>query len=397
MAILAIPDDYPTLSAALVDADDGDEIAIDGGEWITGDLTGAVSVAVTVRGVSVGGTTLTVTDPQGIEVTGDVTFTDLTVSGGGAGRPFQVEGTGQLTLDGVAMVDGTSTDLGGLVLVRDQSDLVAVDASFTGGQALFGGAVAIGGRGGATFTRVTFEHNRVSGGGSDGGAVRLAEDATATFDTCTFTENTSLNHVGGAIALLNGAASATVIGSTFTENVAGTWGGAIALYDGNTLTVSDSTFTANRATDGGAIGCFAGEACTVTVTGSSFVGDVANRGGALFADVGAVSLTDVAFTGSTAADEGGAVFLFAGSIDATDVRFVDAHADGSGGAVYVEDAGVDFVRTVFCRSSADAAGGAIYARRPTAFRVTNASFFGNTAADEGAAIRFRDRTGAVLQ
>lgn len=111
---------------------------------------------------------------------------------------------------------------------------------------------------------------------------------------------------------LYSGANATLQNLTLTNGL-GVDGGAI--QNGGTLTVKDSTFTANRAegTDAGSGGAIHNTGY-LTVTGSTFSANSAwGRGGAMYSDQGSLTLTNNTFSGNSVDWEygwGGAVASF---------------------------------------------------------------------------------------
>jgi predicted outer membrane repeat protein len=128
--------------------------------------------------------------------------------------------------------------------------------------------------------QMTFKNNNAT---AEGGALWLAQGATATIVQSTFNNNRAASN-GGAIFMAGGAVI-TVTNSTFSANLAGNRGGAI--YNNNAdLTVEYSTITLNNAsgTRGSGIGV-TGASSIVDVKSSIISGNVSN---------------DVDFFGSTA-------------------------------------------------------------------------------------------------
>jgi predicted outer membrane repeat protein len=118
----------------------------------------------------------------------------------------------------------------------------------------------------------------------------------------TFTRNSSTQ--GGAINLDSGDGDVTAIRDTFAGNTATQGGGGIyADFPGDT-TVKDSLFTGNSAPAGGAIN----NSGTTQITGSAFRGNTASAdGGALYNDTSA-TITGTTFTRNTAHSDGGAIY-----------------------------------------------------------------------------------------
>lgn len=182
-----------------------------------------------------------------------------------------------------------------------------------------------------------------------GGALRV-ESGTTTITDCTFDSNT-VPGSGGAIYIDPGA-TATISGSTFTDNSADT---GVAIYNGGTLTCTGSTFSGNTGRNGCGIsnyGTLIVDSCiftnniatwigggiyhgsysvSCTVTGSTFSGNNAARfGGAISCDTyaGSCTLTGNTFTDNTVTDNGG----YGGAIRVRETliahynRFYDNHA-----------------------------------------------------------------------
>jgi predicted outer membrane repeat protein len=180
------------------------------------------------------------------------------------------------------------------------------DAStFTGNEAEVGGAIA---EAGGTLTvgspvtpisfAVTFTGNEATDAFSqatgatdvstdDGGAIAVLGGASALVQGATFTNNTALG-TGGAIYTASAGGIVTVKQSTFSGNIASN---GAALANGFSATVLDSTFTAN-----GNIGLVLG----VPVT---------NNGGALYnLDGGTLSLINDTIVANIANGSGGGVY-----------------------------------------------------------------------------------------
>jgi len=136
---------------------------------------------------------------------------------------------------------------GGAVFIEDNADAFFTDSSFTGNNAS------------AASRRVYAVGN--------GGAVLKNLDGITTFTNCAFDSNNA-NHGGGAISalvdkILGGVTAGgpfvyvgdggdvQVNNSTFSNNVASEFGGAL-LFNARNLIVSDTNFTSNTAQTGGA-------------------------------------------------------------------------------------------------------------------------------------------------
>ncbi len=122
------------------------------------------------------------------------------------------------------------------------------------------------------------------------------------------------------------------------DNHAGSQGGAIRLY-GSGLTVTDSIFAGNSASDdGGAIMMYDGGA--LHVERSMFLNNESGySGGAIIAtgrESGLTTLIDVSFVGNTSGYEGGAITIDGWEVQTLQLeraRFLDNEADYGGGAI----------------------------------------------------------------
>ncbi|MCA9930460.1 MAG: hypothetical protein KC419_18380, partial [Anaerolineales bacterium] len=150
-----------------------------------------------------------------------------TLDGGSSTCLFSVENGATLTLQNVVVQNGRSTQNGGAVYVERLSTLNVSSSTFSGNQAANGGAIALNGWGandaGAalSITNSTFNNNVATaaglvGGGNGGGAIYVSGGSTATVVGSTFTANRAVN--GGGIHVL--LANLTVTGSTFNGNIA---------------------------------------------------------------------------------------------------------------------------------------------------------------------------------
>ena len=198
------------------------------------------------------------------ETTGDLNITQtVTIRGSGAGqtiidgngsvthdRVFHIESGITVTMTGVTIQGGKTSDLGGGIdnfsglLLLDHSVVISNTASN------FGGGIFI------NFGGLTLVDSTVAGNHSDrsGGGIDIDEGTTAAVYSSTVRNNTAGADGGGIKVDL---ANATVVNSTISANTAtGTGGGLSNRF--STTTVLNSTVSGNQAyTDGGGIwnGC----------------------------------------------------------------------------------------------------------------------------------------------
>jgi len=195
------------------------------------------------------------------------------------------------------------------------------EAKTNGGGAFVGSAVT------TTFSDVEFLENSADG---NAGAANMGEHAgMAYFERVLVSGNTADLDSGG-IHLYR--TSGIVRHSTFTENTAGNYGGALGqdAQDSNKkeLSIENSTFTSNEADAGGAV-TFKQD--TTTIKGCTFTGNTAKagsanyngRGGALYKGNGArLDLTDSKFSANHAEERGGAIYATGSTGNPTQVAYV---------------------------------------------------------------------------
>lgn len=149
-----------------------------------------------------------------------------------------------------------------------------------------GGAIGYNGGGQLTIIGSTFSNN-VAGGNANAGAA------------------------GGAVSFNNStnAGGLTITNSTFTNNAitgtaAGSLGGAVSVSGVGSFTISGSTFTNNSAgsnrSRGGAIDFTTSPGNSLMVTNSTFVGNTAAQGGGINAQSGTFAVTGSRFFNNTA-------------------------------------------------------------------------------------------------
>ncbi|MFT5583504.1 MAG: putative outer membrane repeat protein [Cognaticolwellia sp.] len=160
----------------------------------------------------------------------------------------------------------------------------------------------------------------IDGGRGDWGSQVNVNGATLNIVDSSFFSGLSL-YDGGSIY-----AQASVVdiqGSLFDENSADENGGAIALYSGSTLSLTDTEFVVNES---------------------------AANGGALYLSGSTADLGNASFSGNAIYDGyGGAIYLVESTITGNGVQFTDNEATyGYGGAIYGEtNVGVTFENCTF--------------------------------------------------
>lgn len=249
---------------------------------------------------------------------------------------------------------------------------------------------------------ITFEKNTAS---VAGGAIAFGKwgiegstKVAAQLTNNEFNENSARN--GGAAYLEN--AELTFADSSFTNNSATEFGGAIYVDQSSSVVVDNITFTGNRVEsestgNGGAIFSLNGN---VQVNESIFTENTSKRNGGAIAiasdnvrddSVQQLSISNSEFVSNTAEKKGGAVFWYdyetndrKGDLAIEQTTFKDNKAN-MGGAIYAENA-FTVTGSQFIKNQATDDGGAIDASRTAQFSINGAQFEQNTAGDNGGAI-----------
>jgi hypothetical protein len=184
---------------------------------------------------------------------------------------FALAGNNPLTIQNVTLTGGNCTNEG--------------DCGFGGGAILAGGFTGDS----LTITNAVMSNNGANPSGTgaagqaNGGVIDFETPAGLTITGSTFSNNTA-SAAGGAILFdANGTGNLSVTTSIFSNNTTVISGGGISatLETGTSFTISGSTFTGNKVTEGAGLGggISAEQDGTVTVSDSRFVGNSAPGGG----------------------------------------------------------------------------------------------------------------------
>ena len=189
----------------------------------------------------------------------------------------------------------------------------------------------------------------------------------------------------GGVAFLDDNTQSTWDASAFMGNTSAGVGGALYVENSlATLSVSNSSFTANSATHGADIeGYYAGN---VTLSGNVSCGASASvNGGSLYLYATPATITHSIFQGGTAGD-GGAIWTDLSNLTAVNNSFLENDATGEGSALRIGASGtaLDF-RNNFVGSSDDGVGVSIHPN-VTSMTVLHNDWWDNYDGDLGGAI-----------
>jgi predicted outer membrane repeat protein len=251
-----------------------------------------------------------------------------------------------------------SGDLGVVDDTSDNAYRVVVSIQFGSTSRLDGFIVTKGNQygglisehGAITISHCTFTENVAS---SDGGGL-LSVNSDLIVEHCTFVGNTSQNGDGGGMVIISDS-SATITDTLFQGNVAGHYGGGLAVQ--------------GQSTEGS------------TIAGCSFVENTAEGGGGLHTTGQCVSIVDCAFRGNaaTGAIGGGGVLNYTAPVTLVNCLFSANRAPiyGVGGAI----ANMGPITMTNCTFSANQAGdgGAVRHNASYTPHLTNCILFDDVA------------------
>ena len=362
---------------------------------------------------------------------GTVTLDDTTVENnqavnGGGLFHLGIAVPGSLTLQNGSIIrNNTASSMGGGLFLWGNVGLKSDNSEISGNKALYGAGIAAS-QYTANFASPKLElvDTKVNNNGDAttvmGGGIYAASGVTVTSKNTKFLGNTA-NTAGGILLYLN--SSADLDNSEVSGNKATGNGGGVCVYDatcslttsngtvfrensghrgggifssGGTVTVEDSTFEKNTATDdGGAIA--ATQNSSLTVRNSKVLENkAADTAGGILAEKSTLEVTDSIIDGNRASVGGG---LYIGDIDApgetkedkpehtitrTEITNNTADGQGIGGGIYlgaqkltITDSKLTGNNTI--SKNGQTQGGAIVAYSPGDFTLDNTLIQGNTA------------------
>ncbi|UCD75742.1 MAG: right-handed parallel beta-helix repeat-containing protein [Phycisphaerales bacterium] len=361
-AIIHVPDDYPTIQAALDAASNGDEIIVADGTYSgTGfrdlDFNGLL---VTLRSAS-----------------GDPDLCTLDCQMIGRGFIFDSGETAEAIVEGFTITNGIADEGGGFHItganptIRDCNILECLAHTHGGGAYVANGS--------PSFSNCIFRTNTAS---QDGGGL-YAYQAAPVVAGCIFDDNAAPE--GGALYDLS-EVDCTISATAFTDNTAAN-GGAIYLARAGqtpTMTLDGCTFTGNSGPVGGPGygGAIYVIQAAMVINDNSFFDNSVNRdGGAIFIEEGSLSATSTEFQWNAADLRGGAVYATVAEVTLTDCALDRNEAmspdDGGGGAMSVSESDLTLTECTFGSNVAQLFGGALYNADGDA-TLTDCSFSGNS-------------------
>jgi len=310
----------------------------------------------------------------------------ITLSGGGKSRVFYTNSLVQLTLRNLTIANGYSAEDGGGVFSGYRGKLIVINCIFNNNKSVKpgeagGGAIYSKGESTIIVDKSTFTGNEASLGGA---IYDLLSDLTVS--NSTFTNNTAgivaPGGAGGAIYNdgANGNTGKIILrGNTFTNNTATNQGGAFfnQLYNSNSTTIENNTFSGNKVTGtgsqgfGGAIFVVGGTTTAPTYSGgidntlftvrnTTFSNNISfNQGGGLWTGNNIrADIINSTFYGNKAASPdgigglGGAIMRTSGKMNLTNVTVANNFAGFIGGGIVGGNSEVTLRNTIIANNNA---------------------------------------------
>ncbi len=258
------------------------------------------------------GTQLELSDTTGTEtITGPKA--DVTVSGGGASRVFQVDGGVTANFSGLTIMGGTTANAGGGLNVNGGTATLTnctISGNSSGVGSSYGGyGGGLSNKGGnVTLKDCTISGNTVEDGSGGGGLATLTGGTTELTD-CTISDNAAIARTlaaGGGLIEFGANAQTKLTHCTISGNFAASSGGGLATYSSDTAILTDCTIRGNSAgggsRGGGGVSSLYG---TTTLNGCTVSGNSAANGGGVDLLGGTNTLNGCKISGNSATGLGG--------------------------------------------------------------------------------------------
>lgn len=349
-----VPDDFPTIQAAIDFASTRDMIIV---------RPGVYEENIDFKGKAVHVRSMEPNNPAVISTTIiDGQQLDSVVS-------FRLAENADSVLQGFTIRNGRANSGGGLY-IRNSSPSIANCVVENNEAINFGGGM-FAENGGPILHRITFIGNTAAFG-----AGAYAFDASPAIYESTFTSNAAAVNGGGLYAMWS---SPLVDTTDFVSNTAGILGAGVYCQQ-STPSFRKVSLTANIAANrGGGVYLHGGDSVFDEVVFEN--NEAGNSGGGLYGDHGLVTISDSVFENNSSLSRGGAVYTAGGGISFEDTDLHGNQTGFAGGAYYSEFSNYVFIRCFVTGSSASR-GGAMDIRGGIGV-ISHSSLTNNTAGPLG--------------
>ncbi len=301
----------------------------------------------------------------------------LAISGNKAGRVFNINSSGVITITNLTIQDGAASNSnGGGILNAGQLLLTSVvltnNTVITGR----GGGLYVDGGGQATLIGGQVVSNTAD---SSGGGLGIGT-GTITLSGSQVLSNTVPNGSGGGAFVWTSSSRLLASNSLFQGNQA--WKGGGLFVESGTAILTDTQITGNSAGYGAGIRTNQPTARLYTTNVMVQKNPASFNGGGLQVHQGVAILTGTQITGNSAVN-GGGVFANLGTAILTGTQIFSNVASQYGGGMYNYQGPTTLTNTQILSNSASYGGG-LYANQSTAvFTITNVTLERNTASTNG--------------
>lgn len=266
------------------------------------------------------------------------------------------------TITKTTIENNTASNLGGGVYVGNNSDVTITDSTLEGNTAASqGGAiVAYSGRN-ITLDNTTVKGNKAISGGAIHALGTAVTDTHITLENNTeFTGNNATSGAGiYAYTIAGNPLQIDILNSKINNNTATSYGGGIFAYNGVKVRADGADISGNKATGNGGGVCVYDATCSLTTSnGTVFRENSGYRGGGIFSSGGTVTVEDSTFEKNTATDDGGAIAATQNSsLTVRNSKVLENKAADTAGGILAEKSTLEVTDSIIDGNRASLGGG----------------------------------------
>ena len=266
------------------------------------------------------------------------------------------------TITKTTIENNTASNLGGGVYVGNNSDVTITDSTLEGNTAASqGGAiVAYSGRN-ITLDNTTVKGNKAISGGAIHALGTAVTDTHITLENNTeFTGNNATSGAGiYAYTIAGNPLQIDILNSKINNNTATSYGGGIFAYNGVKVRADGADISGNKATGNGGGVCVYDATCSLTTSnGTVFRENSGYRGGGIFSSGGTVTVEDSTFEKNTATDDGGAIAATQKStLTVRSSKVLENKAADTAGGILAEKSTLEVTDSIIDGNRASVGGG----------------------------------------
>lgn len=295
--------------------------------------------------------------------------------------------TNTITLSGDIGIEGDNSDNSYHVISASNIDNTAVLDGFTvnAGNALDESYNSHGGGMNFSSSSPTIRNIKLTNNIADFGGGMHNLQSSPTLTNVTFSGNTA-RYTGGGMA--NNNSSPTLTNVTFSSNTASIitgYGGGMWNYNNSNAILENVTFSSNHANSYG--GGMYNESSSPSLTNVTFSGNTAAQGGGVYNYISNPTLTNVTFSNNITPQEGGGMRIQSSSHPTlTNVTFSGNTAGTAGGGLATYYSNATLTNVTFSNNTASSFGGGGLLIEYCSPILTNVTFSGNKTEGSGGGI-----------